>query len=553
MQNREDKTSSNYPESMQTKKISMNYNKYKMKYKKYPFSVQFPKTKTTNNQCLISNFYRKPVRLLLVTFMVLVVTIGKGQDALFTNYLNTPMQTNPALVAFDNELKISLNYRGRISKLSQNYNMPALSVVYPLINQEKSKRWGGLGFSLLSDMSGNSQMIKTTGASLAFAYNIQINDVQFISASLGAGYYRREVNLNSLSTGSQYVPNQGFDPNIPLNESFTNETKGYLDLLTGVVWQLTDKLGENKAFAGVSVFHLNQPDISMNEQEDVLPFRYGLQLGYKVFSNNKISIFPDAGLDYQTEVLHYNVGVGIKVPFNGKEQGYLEDASICFKPRYVSDNMASLGVEFRKNDYVVSFTYDFNVSNHLVNSNVVDAYEVYIGFKKNLFNPKQKKEKIIVDDQYVVGEERVFNNKNTEVVVVRDTVYLEDTAKIVEKEWTEKLSDPQRNITFNYKSDKVEDEAKDVLDEIIAYLQANQDYVIEIEGHTDNIGDAESNKRHSLRRAKAISNYLIKQGILPSRIRVLGKGEGKPIATNATEEGRTRNRRVEFRLYRIIK
>jgi len=502
-----------------------------------------------NFQFLIFNFQINKVLLLLA--MLLSLTSAKSQDALFTNYLNTPMQTNPALLAFDNDFKISLSYRGRISKFSQSYNTPALSVVYPLINQEKSKRWGGLGFSILSDMSGNNEMIKTTGASFAFAYNIQINDLQFVSASLGAGYYRREINLNSLSTGSQYVPNQGFDPNIPLNESFTNETKGYLDLLTGVVWQLADKQGENKAFAGISAFHLNQPDISMNDQEDFLPFRYGLQIGYKVFSNNKISIFPDAGLDYQAEVLRYNVGVNIKVPFKGMEQGYLQNASIYFKPRYVSDNLASLGIEFRKTNYIISFTYDFNVSNRSVNSNVVDAYEVYIGFKKNLFKPKQKKEKIIVDDQYVVGEERVFNNK--EVVVLRDTVYLEDTAKIVEKEWTEKLSTPERNITFNYKSDKVEDEAKDLLDEIIAYLNANPDYVIEIEGHTDNIGDSQSNKRQSLRRAQAISNYMIKQGVLPSRIRVWGRGESKPIATNATEEGRTKNRRVEFKLYRIIK
>ncbi|MDF1549528.1 MAG: PorP/SprF family type IX secretion system membrane protein, partial [Bacteroidales bacterium] len=514
----------------------------------------------TNDQCPIrllsvcrsTNLHRIPLRLLLFLIMLLIGNVGKSQDALFTNYLNTPMQTNPALVAFDNDLKISLNYRGRISRLSQSYNMPALSIVYPLINQEKSKRWGGLGFSVLSDMSGNSQMIKTTGASLAFAYNIQISDIQFISASLGAGYYRRQVNLNNLSTCSQYVPNQGFDPTIPINESFTSETKGYLDLSTGMVWQLTDKQGNNRAFVGISAFHLNQPDISLNEIEDALPFRYGLQLGYRVFSSSKINIFPDAGLDYQAEILRYNLGVNIKILFKGLEQGYLQDASISFRPRYLSDNLASIGLELRKPDYVISFTYDFNVSNRPVNSNIVDAYEVYLGFKKTLFKPNQKKEKIIVDDQYIVGEERLFN-KNNEVIVLRDTVYLEDTSKIVEKEWSEKLSDPERKITFNYKSDKVENEAKDVLDEIITYLKANRDYVIEIEGHTDNIGETESNKRHSLRRAQAISNYLVKQGILPSRIRVRGKGEGKPIATNATEEGRAKNRRVEFRLYRIIK
>jgi type IX secretion system PorP/SprF family membrane protein len=491
------------------------------------------------------------IKLLLVLLLISFAKLS-AQDALFTNYLNTPLQTNPALVAFDNDFKIALNYRGRISKLSQSYNTPVLSVIYPLINQDKSKRWGGIGFSVLSDLSDNSKMIKTTGANLAFAYNLQLNNIQYISASLGAGYFRREVNINNLSTGSQYVSNQGYDPTIPINENFTNNTKGFLDISAGVIWQLTDKDGLAKAFAGVSAFHLNQPDISLNEEKDELPFRYGFQAGYKVFSNEKLSLFPDAGIDYQTEVLRYNVGLTINVPLQGFENGYLENASISFKPRYVSDNLASLGIEFRKPDYVISFTYDFGVVNRSINSNVVDAYEVYVGYKKTLFKPKKKKEKIIIDHDYIVGTEREFK-KNTEVVVIKDTVYKESENNVVEKEWKEKVTTPERRITFNYSSDKVEDEAKDVLNEIVQYLKENEDYMLEIEGHTDNIGDTESNQRHSLRRAKAISNYLVKQGVLSSRIRVTGKGESKPIATNATEEGRAKNRRVEFRLYRVVK
>ena len=297
---------------------------------------------------------------------------------------------------------------------------------------------------------------------------------------------------------------------------------------------------------------MNKPDISMNDQTDVLPFRYGIQLGYKIFSNEKISIFPDAGLDFQAGLIRYNVGVGIKIPFKGIEQGCMKDATLSFKPRYLSDNLASMGIEFSKSNFVISFAYDFTVANRSINSNVVDAYEIHIGYKKNLFKPKQKKEKIIVDDHYIVGQERILN-RNKEVVVVHDTVYLEDSKKIMEQEWSEKLKDPERKITFNYKSDKFEDEANDVLNEIIGLLKANDDYVIEIEGHTDNIGDAESNKRQSLRRAQAIGDYLVKQGILNSRIRVSGRGASKPIATNASEEGRAKNRRVEFRLYRVIK
>ena len=395
-------------------------------------------------------------------------------------------------------------------------------------------------------------MLKTTGASLAFAYNLQINNIQFVSASIDAGYFRRQANLNNLTTGSQYVPNQGYDPNLPINETFNSETKGYLDLSSGVVWQLTETSGATKAFIGISAFHLNQPDVSLNDEPDALAFRYGFQAGFKVYENEKLSVFPDAGMDYQAKLLRYNIGINIKVPFKGMDHGYMKNANLIFKPRYLSDKIASFGLEFKKPEYIISFMYDFSIANSAVNSNVVNAYEFQIGYTKNLFKPKQDKKKIIMDDQYIVGDERILN-KPKELIIIRDTIYVEDTIKIAEKGWSEKLKDPERKITFNYKSEKFEEEAKNELDEIVRLLKSNADYVIEIEGHTDNIGNAESNKRQSLRRAQAISDYLENKEISKSRIRVNGLGASQPTATNATEEGRAKNRRVEFRLYKLVK
>ncbi len=475
-----------------------------------------------------------------------------AQDVLFTNYLNTPLQTNPALVAFDNDFKLQLNYRGQNTGLNQNYQTPLFSVVYPLINQEKTQRWGGLGFSLITDIAGDHAMIKTTGANFSFAYNFSITKMQFISASLAAGYFRRELNTTGLTTGSQYLPNQGFDPAASLNESLNAENKGFFDLSSGIIWQLAD--GQNefpKAFFGFSAFHLTEPDIGLNEIEDALPLRFGIQLGYKVFSNNKTSIFPDLSFDYQQEIYRYNAGVNILVPLKSSEGNFINDASIIFKPRYLSNQTISIGLEFRKPSYVFAFAYDFNVSDNTI-SNLTDAYEIYVGFKKTLmYRPKEKK-KIIVDDQYIVGEERALKQRK-ESIIVKDTVYVQDSAKVAEKEWSEKLSDPQRKITFQYKSAEIDKEAAVVLDEIINYLKNNTDYVLEIEGHTDNIGTEKENLRRSLKRAKAIKDYMLAKGIDADRIKVSGKGESKPLAPNDTEEGRALNRRVEFILYRIVK
>jgi type IX secretion system PorP/SprF family membrane protein len=489
---------------------------------------------------------------LLLILLFMGQTGLSAQDVLFTNYLNTPLFTNPALLAIDNDLKIGLNFRGRTSKFNQSYSVPVFSAVSPLINHEKLKRWGGIGFSFISEISNNSASIKTTGANLAFAYNIQINKKQFLSTSLGAGYFRRGLNFQNLSTGSQYVANLGFDPNLPTNESFINDTKGYLDLSTGIIWNHIGESGNQKAYFGFSAFHINQPNISMNGIDDELPIRYGIQAGIQVFDNQKISLFPDAAMDYQAGLFRYNVGLQVKVPFKENFQGYFRNAEICFTPRYLSQNIISLGIELRKPDYIILFAYDFSVANKIVNPNFANAYEIGITYKKDLFKNKGAKEKIIPDEDYLVGNERKFK-KDPEVIIIKENSTDNDSIKKFEKEFGLKLTDPERRITFNYKSDKIDTEAQKILDEITVLMKSSEDYKLHIEGHTDDIGDAKNNTDRSLRRAVGIKKYFVKQGILPGRIIVSGMGESKPIATNDTEEGRAKNRRVEFMLYRVIK
>ncbi len=70
-----------------------------------------------------------------------------------------------------------------------------------------------------------------------------------------------------------------------------------------------------------------------------------------------------------------------------------------------------------------------------------------------------------------------------------------------------------------------------------------------IEGHTDSSGNFFYNQQLSMYRAEIVKNYLIGQGLSPSRINVLGKGSENPLENNKTPEGREKNRRVEVRVY----
>ncbi len=88
--------------------------------------------------------------------------------------------------------------------------------------------------------------------------------------------------------------------------------------------------------------------------------------------------------------------------------------------------------------------------------------------------------------------------------------------------------------------------AKKALDNVAEALKASGNRMITVEGHTDSQGNASSNMTLSQRRAESVRTYLVSRGIVDTEIRAEGLGQGRPVADNATAEGRANNRRVEI-------
>jgi OOP family OmpA-OmpF porin len=101
-------------------------------------------------------------------------------------------------------------------------------------------------------------------------------------------------------------------------------------------------------------------------------------------------------------------------------------------------------------------------------------------------------------------------------------------------------------INFDTGKSIIRDESKPIIDQIVEMMKENSDLKLNVEGHTDNVGSAASNKVLSEERAKAVVNAIVSQGISADRLSPAGYGMDKPIADNSTEEGRAKNRRVEL-------
>ncbi len=104
------------------------------------------------------------------------------------------------------------------------------------------------------------------------------------------------------------------------------------------------------------------------------------------------------------------------------------------------------------------------------------------------------------------------------------------------------------NVEYDFNKATIRSTSYNTLNDLYEAMLIKPNLVIEIGGHTDNVGDDKINQQLSQRRADAVKQYLVKKGIKPERIQTKGYGESMPIATNDSDKGRQKNRRTEVKI-----
>jgi outer membrane protein OmpA-like peptidoglycan-associated protein len=104
------------------------------------------------------------------------------------------------------------------------------------------------------------------------------------------------------------------------------------------------------------------------------------------------------------------------------------------------------------------------------------------------------------------------------------------------------------NVFFKKKTAEFEKESFPELNRFVEFLKVNKKITIEIQGHTDNKGEPAENLILSEKQAQAVADYCTSKGIKFERITVKGFGQTRPIGFNKDEEGRSMNRRIEFKV-----
>lgn len=127
-------------------------------------------------------------------------------------------------------------------------------------------------------------------------------------------------------------------------------------------------------------------------------------------------------------------------------------------------------------------------------------------------------------------------------------VHSNDGCPVIEAAVQEVLTKALKGVQFETGKDVLLTRSFKVLDAVVEVMEAHPEYYLEINGHTDNVGDDAANMELSKKRSFSVMNYLVEKGVEAERLHPHGYGETQPKVSNETPAGQAKNRRVEFKV-----
>ena len=189
-----------------------------------------------------------------------------------------------------------------------------------------------------------------------------------------------------------------------------------------------------------------------------------------------------------------------------------------------------------------------NEWNHIAISFNKRAFKMYLNYQRIVNIPNMIQPRSWAMDGSSDSDKGIFV---TNIVMAKGAVDLyerntTDYASAVEKAIAETGKFVTNNILFETGKATLKPESMDEIRKVADYMKKNPSARFEVQGHTDNQGSDKVNDPLSQQRAEAVVKALEEQGVDPFNLRPVGKGSHEPVADNKTEEGRAKNRRVEF-------
>lgn len=504
-----------------------------------------------------------PRTLFVLVFLGTAIT-ARAQYFQYSQYNYTAQRVNPALVASSDYASLGLLHRNQSTGGGINLKSSFVSAVYPVISKRTGLRWSGVGLSVMDDRAGG--IFNTREASLAYAINAYLTRFQSLSLGFKGLYQQRKINLDGLFTGSQYVPDRGFDETLYNGENLQFLETDFFTFSAGLHWQQSDREGNTLAYWGVSFFDFNKPQDSFSGAESSLNSTVVFNGGIRIYDKEELAFTPD--LLFTRSAARNVISMGGTTSYYVKPFPNQVAARIDVITRYALGRSGIVGIQIHRSNFSVGFSYDFPVVRRNIGN--TGAFEIGLELRR-LVEPGARRSRL-------AAKKRAPAKQPTPAIISKEDLPEEkpeiaDTARqlkpganlaaaLKHKQDSAIASARAGNIqhqplviekitlhfNFEFNSSSLDAESTGYLDDLMVVLNENPHLRIRLTGHTDNVGSVKFNERLSLHRANTIKSYFISHGIDPSRIEADGKGMDEPLNDNRTEEDRAKNRRVELEI-----
>lgn len=467
-------------------------------------------------------------------FLAVVMALAGGgflqaqQMPLYSQYMTNEMVINPAVAGLEDYGRLQLSFRNQWAGFNGS---PATQVLSYNWRQRENV---GMGALLFNDNTGGA--IKNTGLAFSYAYHVP-SEKGKLSLALSA-----KLNQYSLN-GADLSPNNP-DPIIV----GSLETNLVPDATFGAYYRT------GRFFAGLALANLLEMPIDVGVGPDSfndLRRHYFLHAGYALEVGEEFELRPS--------ILAKSI-TATGVQYDVNLRAVLKD-KMWFGASYRMEDALVLMYGVNYKNCTVGYSYDLTLSDIGDYSN--GSHELFLGYEVGVAEiiPEEKDSDGdgIPDDKDPCPDEKgpVATNGCPD----GDGDGVEDQIDACPKtpgpsgnqgcpeltvEQKAVLDTAFSNLEFEFGKAIIKFESYTHLDRLGVMLVNNTTMNLTIKGHTDNVGSEEQNMKLSQARAEAVKTYLTDRGIDSGRIKVLYYGEEQPVASNDTEEGREKNRRVEL-------
>lgn len=313
-----------------------------------------------------------------------------GQDIHFSQYMNSPLNLNPAQTGFfRGSSRFVLNHRNQWASVTIPYSTFSGSFDMQLLKRKFKQDIIGLGIVFSNDKAGDAAMGTTQGSlSLSYTKGLNRRNSHFLSVGIQGGAAQHRVDYTKLSFDNQYNGDH-YDPSLYNGENFSKSNFFYFDISSGVHWylQLQDQLIFN---AGFSAFHLNQPQLSFFNNSDVILYtRYVFYGNAAIGLGVNTDMIPSLLIMKQGPYTEFCIGTDFKFISNSNLYYYSAITTGIFL-RNKDAVIIKAGLEQQK--WTFGISYDFNFSDLTPASKYLGGYEISISYIVNQTRPKKAKD-----------------------------------------------------------------------------------------------------------------------------------------------------------------